>query len=454
MTMAEKRNLDSNKNKKEMKTGISRRGFLGRLAMGTAGIMIVPRHVLGGPGYTAPSDRINIGYIGTGRQTRGGLTNWFMDRDDAMVVAGCDVDRRKLDYFVNRVNDYYAEKNGNSNYNDCEGYNDFRELIERDDIDAVVIATPDHWHGVQGVMALETGKDVYCEKPVSLTVREGRAMAEATRDNERVFQTGSMQRSWDDFHRAAELVINGYIGDIEKIIVSVGGPPEPCDDLRTQRVPDYLDWNMWVGPARHTFYNEYYAPPIDWDGWARWRYCDRFGGGDMTDWGAHMFDIAQWALGMDESGPVEVIPPDGEEYPVLTYKYANGIPMERDDFGIGNAVRFIGTEGTIDVSRSVLEVPQNLENQEIGGNEIRLYNSDHHYLDWLEAIKNRSKPICDVETGHRTATVCTIGNIAYKLDRPLRWNPDNEQFENDEEANSMLHRPYRGEWRGISELLS
>lgn len=454
MTMAEKRNPDSNKIRKEMKTGISRRGFLGRLVMGTAGIMIVPRHVLGGPGYTAPSDRINIGYIGTGRQTRGGLTSWFMDREDAMVVAGCDVDRMKLDYFVNRVNDYYAEKTGSRNYSDCEGYNDFRELIERDDIDAVVIATPDHWHGIQGVMALEAGKDVYCEKPVSLTVREGRAMAEATHSNGRVFQTGSMQRSRDDFHRAAELVINGYIGDIEKIVVSVGGPPELCDDLRTQSVPDHLDWNMWVGPARHTFYNEYYAPPIDWDGWARWRYCDRFGGGAMTDWGAHMFDIAQWALGMDESGPVEVMPPDGEEYPVLTYKYANGIPMIREDFGIGNAVRFIGTEGTIDVSRSVLEVPQNLENQEIGNNEIRLYDSEHHYLDWLEAIKNRTKPICDVETGHRTATVCTIGNIAYKLGRPLRWNPDNEQFENDEEANSMLHRTYRGEWRGISDLLS
>jgi len=445
--MAKKKKVESNN--KEGKSGVSRRKFLGRLAMASAGVMIVPRHVLGGPGFTAPSDRIHLGYIGTGRQTRGGLTSWFMDRDDSLVVAGCDVDKMKLDYFVNRVNDYYADKTGSSSYSDCKGYSDFRELIDRDDIDAVVIATPDHWHGVNAVMSLEAGKDVYCEKPVSLTIREGRAMVKATHENGRVFQTGSMQRSWDDFHRAAELVINGYIGEIEKIIVSVGGPPEPCDELRTQSIPDYLDWNMWVGPARHTFYNEYYAPPIDWDGWARWRYCDRFGGGDMTDWGAHMFDIAQWALGMDESGPVEVIPPDGGEYEVLTYKYANGITMVRDDFGIGNAVRFVGSEGTIDVSRSVLEVPENLREQEIGGNDIRLYDSEHHYLDWLEAIKNRTKPICDVETGHRTATVCTIGNIAYKLDRPLRWNPDDEQFEDDNEANNMLHRPYRGSWRGL-----
>lgn len=429
--------------------GISRRKFLGNVALAATGIMIVPRHVLGGAGYTAPSDRINLGYIGVGRQTRGGLTGWFLERDDAMVVAGCDVDKLKLDYFTNRVNDFYAEKTGNQGYNDCEGYHDFRELLDRDDIDAVVIVTPDHWHGVQGILSLEAGKDVYCEKPLSLTVKEGRAMVDATRKYERVLQTGSMQRSRDGFRRAAELVTNGYIGEIEKVVVSVGGPPEPCSDLKSQPVPEYLDWNMWLGPAKLTYYNEFYAPPIDWNGWARWRYCDKFGGGMMTDWGAHMFDIAQWALGMDETGPVEVIPPDGDEYPVLTYKYANGIPMVRDDFGMGNSVRFIGSEGTIDVSRSELIVPENLENQVIGGNDIRLYHSEHHYLDWLEAIKNRSRPICDVEVGHRTATVCTIGNIAYKLDRPLRWNPENEHFVDDDEANSMLHRPYRGEWRGL-----
>jgi predicted dehydrogenase len=438
-----------NLEKKVNKAGISRRKFLGNIAFAATGVMIVPRHVLGGTGFTAPSDRINIGYIGVGRQTRGGLTGWFLERDDAMVVAGCDVDSLKLDYFLNRVNDFYAEKTGRSGYSDCTGYRDFRELLGREDIDAVVIVTPDHWHGVQGVMALEAGKDVYCEKPLSLTIKEGRAMVNATRKNERVLQTGSMQRSYDGFRRAAELVTNGYIGEIEKVVVSVGGPPDSCSDLKSQPVPDYLDWNMWLGPAQLTYYNEYYAPPIDWNGWARWRYCDRFGGGAMTDWGAHMFDIAQWVIGMDDTGPVEVIPPDGNEYPVLTYKYANGIPMVRDDFGMGNAVRFIGTEGTIDVSRSELKVPDNLENQQIGGNDMRLYHSEHHYLDWLQAIWNRTKPICDVEVGHRSATVCTIGNIAYKLDRPLRWDPEIEQFVNDEEANSMLHRPYRGPWRGL-----
>lgn len=431
------------------KNGVSRRSFLGNMALAATGVMIVPRHVLGGTGFTAPSDRINLGYIGVGRQTRGGLTGWFLERDDVMVVAGCDVDNLKLDYFLNRVNNFYADKTGRSGYNDCVGYNDFRELLDREDIDAVVIVTPDHWHGVQGLLSLESGKDVYCEKPLSLTIKEGRAMVDATRKNERVLQTGSMQRSYDGFRRAAELVTNGYIGEIEKVVVSVGGPPDSCSDLKSQPVPDYLNWNMWLGPVQLTYYNEYYAPPIDWNGWARWRYCDRFGGGAMTDWGAHMFDIAQWALGMDDTGPVEVIPPDGDEYPVLTYKYSNGIPMVRDDFDMGNAVRFIGTEGTIDVSRSELIVPDNLENQQIGGNDTRLYYSEHHYLDWLEAIRNRTKPICDVEVGHRTATVCTIGNIAYKLDRPLRWDPENEQFVNDDDANKMLHRPYRGPWRGL-----
>ncbi|MEX0894204.1 MAG: Gfo/Idh/MocA family oxidoreductase [Balneolaceae bacterium] len=436
------------KNNKKNPADISRRKFLGNLAAAGIGISIVPRNVLGGPGFTAPSDQITLGYIGNGRQAMGGLSSWFLEREDVKIVAGCDVDRIKLDRFVNKVNRAYSEQSGNNLYESCKGYKDFRKLLYRKDIDAVVIATPDHWHGIISVLALKSGKDVYCEKPLSLTIEEGRAMVKATRDHERVFQTGSMQRSWEDFHRACELVINGYIGRVEKVIVSVEGPPEQCS-FPAQRIPEHLDWNMWLGPAEKTPYNEYYAPPADWDGWARWRYCEKFGGGGMTDWGAHMFDIAQWALGMDHTGPIEVIPPDGNEYPVLSYKYANGTEMVRDDFGEGNAVRFIGTEGTIDVSRSFLRVPESLENQPIGSDDIRLYKSDHHYLDWLNAIRDRTRPICDVEIGHRTATVCSIGNIAYKLNRPLQWNPALERFENDREANNLLSRPFRFPWNGI-----
>ena len=337
---------------------------------------------------------------------------------------------------------HYAAQTSQSTYRGLKTYTDYRELLTDQGIDAVVVATPDHWHALVSIEACEAGKDVYCEKPLSLTVAEGRAMADAAKKHQRVFQTGSMQRSWEEFHRAAELVTNGYIGDIKQVVVSVGGPPDGCDQPG-EPIPENLDWNFWLGPAPEREYSSFFAPPIDWDGWARWRYCRHYGGGMMTDWGAHMFDIAQWALGMDASGPVEIIPPDGKEYPVLTYKYANGIPMIREELDMGNAVRFAGSEGVIEVGRGFLNVPENLKNQKIGENEIHLYHSRDHYRDWLNAIKQRSLTICTMEVGHRTATVCNIGNIAYALGRPLRWNPKKEKFRGDREANQMLTRAHR-----------
>ncbi|MEM9672319.1 MAG: Gfo/Idh/MocA family oxidoreductase [Bacteroidota bacterium] len=428
-------------------SNLSRRKFIGISATTLASIAIVPRHVLGGTGHTAPSDQITLGYIGTGKQGRGALFRKFIEIPEVRIVAASDVDAEKLADFQRMTSDYYAQQKGNSSYQGVEGYPDPRGLLASDDVDAVIIATPDHWHAMASIMACEAGKDVYCEKPLSLTVKEGRAMVKATRKHNRVFQTGSMQRSWDDFHRAAELVINGYIGDIKKVIVSVGGPPDACDQPAEAR-PDALNWNLWQGPAPQRAYSSFFAPPITWDGWPRWRYCKHYGGGGMTDWGAHMFDIAQWALGMDDSGPVEVIPPDGKDYPVLTYRYDSGVPMVREDFGKGNAIRFEGSEGAIEVSRQFLNVPEKLINQKIGENEIRLYKSTDHYRDWLNAIRQRTRPICDVEVGHRTATVCTIGNIAYELNRPLRWNPKKEKFKGDREANNMLGYEPRNFWNG------
>lgn len=421
----------------------SRRKFIGTSLTALAGISIVPRRVLGGINYTSPSDQLSIGYIGTGKQGRGTLFRKFIEIPEVQIVAGSDVDKQKLNDFQQKVSSYYSEKNGQNN--EINGYADLRELLARDDIDAVIIATPDHWHATAAILACQAGKDVYCEKPLSLTVREGRDMVKAARREQRVFQTGNMQRSWEDFHRAAELVINGYIGEVERIVVSVGGPPDACDQPAEPK-PAHLNWNMWQGPAPEREYSSFFAPPMSWDGWPRWRYCKHYGGGLMTDWGAHMFDIAQWALGMDDSGPVEVIPPDGKDYKVLTYLYAGGIPMVREDFGKGNAIRFEGSEGVIEVSRKFLNVPENLKNQKIGENEIHLYKSRDHYRDWLSAIRQRSKPICDVEVGHRTATVCNIGNIAYELNRPLRWNPKKEKFKRDREANQMLSREYRKYW--------
>ncbi|MDH4296682.1 MAG: Gfo/Idh/MocA family oxidoreductase, partial [Cyclobacteriaceae bacterium] len=323
---------------------------------------------------------------------------------------------------------------------------DFRGLLDNKDVDAVVIVSPDHWHAVMAVNAANAGKDIYCEKPLSLTVKEGRAMVNAARKNKRIFQTGSMQRSWPEFRQTAELIRNGYIGGIKEVKVSVDGPPEPYN-LPAEPVPAGLDWTSWLGPNEYKPFNNDIAPMPSDTFWARWRYYKEFGGGGMTDWGAHMFDIVQWALDMDNSGPVEVNYPDGQEFTFLTYKYADGLPMTHENFGKNNAIRFIGTSGQIDVRRRNLETtPTELKDQVIGPNEKHVYFSENHYKDFLQAIRKRSMPICDVEIGHRTATVCNIGNIAYELKRSLKWDPKTEKFVNDKEANALLSRPLKKEW--------
>jgi predicted dehydrogenase len=429
---------------KHSPAGLSRRKFIGKAAALTA-FMIVPRYVLGGPGYIAPSDMINLAFIGTGRQG-GGLRNNFLKTGEVQIVAACDVYGAKLKDFTDKVHQFYASKTDQPNYQGCQAYTDFREVLDRKDIDAVVIATPDHWHAVHAVRAAEAGKDIYCEKPLSLTIKEGRAMVAAARRHKRVFQTGNMQRSWPEFRQAVELVRNGYIGDIQTIKVNVGGPPLPYD-LGAETLPTGLNWDLWLGPNEYKPFHHYLAPEPSASFWARWRNYKGFGGGGMTDWGAHMFDIAQWALDMDHSGPVAIIPPNGRDYPHLTYQYANGITMTHEDFGKNNAVRFIGAKGQIDVQRGKLETsPSALATQIIGPNEKHVYLSENHYQNWLDAIKSREKPICDVEIGHRTATVCTLGNIAYELNRPLKWNPKKEKFKSDKEANALRSRTLRPEW--------
>jgi predicted dehydrogenase len=227
----------------------------------------------------------------------------------------------------------------------------------------------------------------------------------------------------------------------------VGGPPVPYY-LPPQTLPGGLDWEMWLGPNSFAEFNSDLAPPLTADFWARWRNYKEFGGGGMTDWGAHMFDIVQWSLDKDNSGPVEIIPPNGKDIQFLTYRYDNGITMTHENFGIANAIRFIGSKGTLDVQRRKLETSDPLlKDRVIGANEKKVYFSDNHYLDFLEAIKTRKNPICDVEIGHRTATVCNIGNIAYELKRPLQWDPEKEKFRKDSEANAKLSRPLRKEWK-------
>jgi len=422
---------------------ISRRRFLGGAAGAALGAVgfpyVVSSGALGNASQTPPSDRITLGFIGAGKQSQH-LMDSFLNSPGTQVLAACDVDKLKLARGKKKVEDYYK---GKGRTDQCKDYGDFRDLLARDDIDAVVISTPDHWHAITVIESAKAGKDIYCEKPLSQTIKEARAMVNAVRRYGRVFQVGSMQRSDWHFRLGCELVINGYIGDLKHVTVGVGGPPAE-DTLATMPVPDYLDWDMWVGPALWRPYNSELSPHLSWDGFPNWRNHSSFGGGGMTDWGAHHFDIAQWGMQMDESGPVEIIPPDGKDYKVLTYKYASGVTMTRDS---ANGILFTGAKGKVETNRGYLKTwPDELKDQKIGPNEIHLYESKNHYVDWLDAVRKRTKPICDIEVGCRSVSVCHLGNIAYKLGRPLKWDPQREEFIGDPDVSKLLSRPYRSPW--------
>jgi len=422
---------------------INRRDFLKAGAV-ISSFMIVPRRVLGGAGYLAPSDKINLGFIGCGRQS-GGLRNRFLDTTETQIVAASDVYGVKRDAFVNATNKWYAEKLGKDTYKSAVGIIDFRELLSRKDIDAVVIASPDHWHAAMAVRAAQAGKDIYCEKPLSLTVKEGRAMVDATRKNNRVFQTGSMQRSSKEFLQAVQLVRSGAIGKVKTVYVNVGGPPKVWD-LQAEALPSDLNWDLWMGPnVEKRPYNNELAPAMDAKFWPKWRDYREFGGGGMTDWGAHMFDIAQWGLGMDNSGPVEMI--YSEPGKGLVYKYANGVELVHRPMEGKQSCHFIGTDGEVWVTRGELKTtPEPLKDKVFKQDDYKVYVSDNHYKDFLNAIRTRKAPICDVETGHRTASVCNLGNIAYQLQRSLKWDPAKEKFEKDKEAEKLLGREMRKDW--------
>ncbi len=423
-----------------------RRRFISTAAFAAAGFFIVPRHVIG-KGYVAPSDKINLGFIGTGKQGRGLL--WAMHAK-ANIIAGADVDKSKLDFFSSLVQGYYSDTHKEDKAGPFKGftsYVDYREILQRKDIDGVVIATPDHWHAIQSIQASHAGKHVYCEKPLAHSVEEGRAMVKAARKNKIVFQTGSMQRSSKHFRHACELARNGYLGKIKEVIVNVGDAPWPCD-LPAQPLRKGLNWQAWIGPAPFHEFNAILSPPVEEDIFPRWRNYTEFGGGALADWGAHMFDIAQWGLGMDHSGPVKLIPPPGRSPKGLQMHYADGVVMRHEDFGRGQGVRFIGELGRLDVTRSILDSdPVTISTAMIKDGEVRLYESNDHYDNWLDCIKTGSRPICDVEVGHRTSSICAIANIAYATRRSLAWDPVKERFENDAEANNLLKPLFREGWK-------
>jgi len=434
------------KNSTQPITQKSRRDFVKQSLQAAVAFTIIPRFVMGGKGYFVPSDRINLGFIGTGKQSRY-LVRSF--KDIAQTVAGSDVDKQKLALFQNITQKYYADATQKISYKGFTPYADFRELLVRKDIDAVVIATPDHWHAVNAVMAADAGKHVYCEKPMAHTVGEGRAMVNAMHRNKVILQTGSMQRSWDRFRQAAELVRNGYIGKVKEVWVNVGDPAVAFD-LQGMPVPDTLNWEAWVGPAVMRPYHTELSPPVEKDIYPNWRNYKEYGGGILSDWGAHMFDIAQWALDMDRTGPVKFIPPaDANAKRGLTMIYENGIVLKHEDFGRKWAVRFIGDNNrTLDVSREFLDSnPANIVAATFGPYDKRVYNSTNHYQDWLDCIKTGKQPICDVETGHRSSSLCALANIAYWMKRPLDWDPRLEQFKNDNEANTLVKANIRAPWK-------
>lgn len=421
------------------KLHLSRRSFLKASAFAAAPF-ILPSHVWSAE--VAPNSRINLGFIGVGTQNRG-LMNGFIRRPQVQVVAVCDVDTTRREDAKKKAEEYYAkEKTGG--YKGCAAYTDFRELLQRPDIDGVVIATPDHWHALIAIAAANAKKDIYCEKPLTQSIKEARALVNAVRKNDRVFQTGSMQRSSREFLKACELVRNGRLGKIEKVEVSVGGPPVPCD-LPAEEKPEGLDWNMWLGPAPERPYNSALSPRGVHSHFPAWRNYREYGGGGITDWGAHHFDIAQWGLGMDASGPVEIIPPDDTKAGIgLKFIYANGIPLHHTN---GNGVTFFGEKGKINVNRGKFEAtPEELAEAPIPENGVHLYKSGDHLGDWLTCMGTRKKPICDVEIGARTVTVCHLANIAYLNDTKLKWNPEKEQFVDGMGKAEWLDISHRAPW--------
>jgi len=290
-----------------MQRRLNRRHFLKATSVATLTTPFLLYSARAATARKAPNDRITLGVIGTGKQGRG-LTNNFLGMPDTQVVAVCDVDTKRREHHRKMVEEFCRIK-GNTEFKGCAEYKDFRELLAREDIDAVVIAAPDHWHACIAIAACQAGKDIYCEKPLSLTIHEARAMVKAARKYDRVFQTGSMQRSSKEFRKACELVRNGRLGRIKQVIVDVGPPSVPCD-LPEEAMEPGLNWDMWLGPAPMRPYNSVLSPRGVHDHFPNWRNYREYSGGMMTDWGAHHFDIAQWGLGMDDSGPVQIIPPE------------------------------------------------------------------------------------------------------------------------------------------------
>jgi len=437
-----------------MKT--SRRTFLKAATALSAAPLILPSKVW--TAETKPNARIGMGFIGMGKQNKH-LLESFMGQQVCRVVAVCDVDTTRREAAQARVNEFYTA-NPERGSADCAAYVDYQELIDRDDVDAVCIATPDHWHAVQVIAALRAGKDVYCEKPLTHNIHESVEIIAEVKKNKRVLQTGSMQRSMEEFRVACELVRNNAIGRISRVECSFGPPGIPCD-LPEEPMEPGLDWNRWIGPGPMRPYSSVLSPRGIHDHFPDWRNYKEYGGGMVCDWGAHHLDIAQWGLGMDDSGPVRVTPP---EDPAATtgavLRYRNGIEVIHAP---GFGAHFFGSEGEVKVNRgkfefwrggkqitgeggSVTATIIHVEKEYLADAKVKLYKSTHHVKDFLECMETRQRPVANEEVGGRTAICCHLMNQAYYNHEPIKWKPKRMRFAWRGGESQWLTRDYRRPW--------
>jgi len=434
-----------------MKNNFSRRDFLKATTFGTAGVIFFPNMV--GCGKSSPVDNHTrrIGFIGLGQQAMN-LMRGFIVIPGVEVVAGADVYGVKRERFTKRVNDFY-QKSEDEKLKSIKPdvYEDYREILKRKDINTVVIATPDHWHAFIAIEACKAKKDIYLEKPLTFTIHEGKQLIKAVRENGVVLAVGSQQRSSSEFIHAVKIVQSGKLGKIKEVKAFVGGYPKPYD-LPEETIPNDLNWKAWLGPNPYVHYNQELDPPISLDPeknehyWGAWRWYKETGGGLTTDWGAHVFDIAQWGLGKDGSGPVRIIPPgqDGVKFP--TYIYEDGTVMTDEpwDEAQNRGCKFIGENGWVEVARGYYQAsnPEWMPDAQKKDDGTPYETSEGHQENFIIACRERKDPVVPVETGHSSCSVCNIGNIAYDLNRPLNWDPKKQEFIDDPEANAKLTRKY------------
>jgi predicted dehydrogenase len=440
---------------------MNRRRFLKNVTHASAPF-ILPAHIWAAK--TKPNDRITMGFIGTGKQNRI-LARHFRELDGVQMVAVAEVDTTRRKAAQKLANEYYTAhpEKGTA---DCAATSDHRDIIQRKDIDTVCIATPDHWHAIITLDALKAGKDVYCEKPLTHNISEAVKVMQAVQANGRILQTGSMQRSWNEFHTAAELVRNGVIGKITHVTCSFGRPGVPCD-LPEEEMEPGLDWDRWLGPAPVRPYNSILSPRGDHRHYPNWRRYREFGGGNVTDIGAHHFDIAQWGLGRDGDGPVEVIPPEDKTTGFgASMKYEDGITLK---IVKGWSIHFHGTDGEVMVRRgqfglihqgkriaywksredkgSMQGAVATARKAFLENKKISLYHSRDHLDDFLQAVRSRQKPIANEVVGGGTAIGCHLLNFAYYFDQPFKWNPKAHQFRDGTGDPKWLTRDYRAPWK-------